>query len=281
MKPRIIDPSFWEDLDVIQLTRDERLLLVAMITAGADDYGRIKANASYLKRLAFAFDADISIADVEAMILHIIECCKNLVGYRVKTERYACFTNWQRYQRIKYQRQSVLPAPPNYVDAPQEDEISENLPCSDNVGQDAPKLDDVSKNCIQGRVVLDSVGLSCEGKGGDGLEQPAASAFFAQARKQFENSIGPFSPLLADQVGDMLGELESKGLQDWWALALRQAEAQNKRKWAYVRAILDSCLKEGKPPGDRARASPKPQFTRNKNGTIIMPSGGYSERAAD
>lgn len=99
-----------------------------------------------------------------------------------------------------------------------------------------------------------------------------ASAFVAQARRQFESSIGLFSPMLADQVDDMLGELESKGLQDWWALALRESEAQNKRSWAYVRAILERCLKEGKPPGARTRDAP-PKLKKLPGGAVIVPSG--------
>ncbi|NLS78918.1 MAG: hypothetical protein GXY76_16835 [Chloroflexi bacterium] len=111
MKPRTIAPSFWEDLDVIQLSRDERLLMVAMITAGADDHGRLKANPAYLKRLAFAFDADIGIAEVEAMIRHLGSSCKNVQLYEAGGELYACFANWEKYQAIKYKAKSLLPAP--------------------------------------------------------------------------------------------------------------------------------------------------------------------------
>jgi len=109
-KPRIIDPSFWEDIDIQSLSRDTRFLIVAMITAGADDHGRCKANPMYLKRLAFAFDADVSISEVAAMIEQIRKC-RNIRLYEVGGEEYALFKNWQKYQNIRYPVKSKLPEP--------------------------------------------------------------------------------------------------------------------------------------------------------------------------
>ena len=111
-KPRSIDPSFWDDLDVIALSRDERLLLTCIITAGADDQGLCKANAPYLKRLAFAFDADIGIEDVERMVEHIDANCRNVLFYETHGERYLGLRNWQKYQNIRYARKTSLPHPP-------------------------------------------------------------------------------------------------------------------------------------------------------------------------
>jgi len=140
-KPRIIDPSFWEDLDIIALTRDERLLLVGIFTSGADDVGLSKANAPYLKRLAFAFDADISIDDVERMAVHIGETCRNIKFYHDHGERYLAIRNWDKYQAIKYARKTSLPLPPWA--------IGEDIwPEFANFGQDAPKFPKASTGSV-------------------------------------------------------------------------------------------------------------------------------------
>ncbi|GAI58894.1 unnamed protein product, partial [marine sediment metagenome] len=45
---RMLDPSFFEDIYVAKLTRDERLFLMGCIR-NSDDDGRLKAHPAYLK----------------------------------------------------------------------------------------------------------------------------------------------------------------------------------------------------------------------------------------
>ena len=55
---RLIRPDFWTDSRVSLLSRDERLLLIGMISH-ADDEGRLMGRPSYLRSVIFADDDDI------------------------------------------------------------------------------------------------------------------------------------------------------------------------------------------------------------------------------
>ena len=51
---------------------------------------------------------------------------------------------------------------------------------------------------------------------------------------------------MTSTMADELTEYASKVKPDWVANAFKVAEAQNVRKWSYVRAILDSCITAGR-----------------------------------
>ncbi len=81
---------------------------------------------------------------------------------------------------------------------------------------------------------------------------PQQSAFVAAALRSYENVIGLVSgPVQAQEIGDMLAELEQRGVQAWWDTALQIAADQNARRWAYVRGTLNNCLRDGRPPLNR------------------------------
>ena len=87
-KPRVIDGSFWNDLDMAELTRDERLLVAGMITKCADDYGRMVAHPKHLRREVFGYDEDLSVEDVALMREHVVSQCRNVVLYTVNGQEY-------------------------------------------------------------------------------------------------------------------------------------------------------------------------------------------------
>lgn len=108
-KPRILDESFWDDPDVALLTRDERLLLVGMITLLADDDGRLLADAGYLRKRLFGYDEDLARQEVEAWRNAIVIKCRNVFMYRVKGQLYVWLANFSVYQNIRYIVASKLP----------------------------------------------------------------------------------------------------------------------------------------------------------------------------
>jgi hypothetical protein len=108
-KPRSIDPSFWDDPDIAQLTRDERLLLIGMITLCADDEGRLLADPGYLRKRVFGYDDDVSKQDAEAWRNDVVLKCRNVKLYMADSQPYMWFSNWQEYQNIRYVVASKLP----------------------------------------------------------------------------------------------------------------------------------------------------------------------------
>jgi len=58
-RKRDIDPRLWENEQLADVSRDARLLFIACINF-ADDEGRLKGSARYLRAQAFRYDVDVT-----------------------------------------------------------------------------------------------------------------------------------------------------------------------------------------------------------------------------
>lgn len=159
-KPRSIDQSFWDDPDIATLTRNERLLLIGMITSCADDEGRLLADAGYLRKRVFGYDDDVSRQDVQEWRDNIDRKCRNVKLYEVAGQWYACFVNWTKHQNMRYVVASRLPACPYLI--PQNTEPSGELPFNKEGYGNLPENSENSPS-VKVNVALSSVALS----GGD------------------------------------------------------------------------------------------------------------------
>jgi len=56
-------------------------------------------------------------------------------------------------------------------------------------------------------------------------------------------------PIQNDEVKAILTELEEKGLESWWAAAVKVTADAGIRKWSYLKTVIENCLAEGHPPG--------------------------------
>jgi hypothetical protein len=110
-RKRMIDPSFWEDLDIAKLSVPARLCFLGMLSH-ADDDGRIEADPRYIKRAVFGFDDELSSGDVAHLLSEIVTSCSNVIFYEVNGRALAAFRNWERYQYIQKPQASKLPPPP-------------------------------------------------------------------------------------------------------------------------------------------------------------------------
>jgi hypothetical protein len=105
---RSLKPSFWSDPAVADLTRDERLLLIGLISS-ADDEGRFLASASAISGYVFPHD-NLPPRTVKAWrdslagsgVVHI---------YTVERREYGVFPKWGKHQRISKPQKSIIPAP--------------------------------------------------------------------------------------------------------------------------------------------------------------------------
>lgn len=148
-KIRVIDTNFWNDPDVARLSRDERLLLVAMITTCADDYGRLMAHAPYLRKMGFGYDDDVTVDDVQAMRDHIVETCqRNVVLYSVDGQEYIWLRKFQKHQKIRYQVKSILPEPPTETTPSQEIAANCRKSPKDSVGLGSVVLSSVEEGSV-------------------------------------------------------------------------------------------------------------------------------------
>lgn len=91
-------------------SRDARLLFVLAITL-ADDHGRFRSSAAYLRGALFPYDDDLSAAEVERWVQELAEAGR-WVLYSERGQRYAAFTWWRRHQRIDNAGRPTWPEPP-------------------------------------------------------------------------------------------------------------------------------------------------------------------------
>lgn len=117
-RQRWIWPEFWDDPDIGRLSRDERLLFIALFSL-ADDEGRILADPLYLRGAAFRYDDDLTVEDVRAMRDRIARMLPRSVQlYQVDGRDYIALLRWRRWQRPKYPQPSRFPPPPEPQPAP-------------------------------------------------------------------------------------------------------------------------------------------------------------------
>jgi DNA replication protein len=84
----------------------------------------------------------------------------------------------------------------------------------------------------------------------------------------YEQNIGILTPMIADE----LREAEKLYPQDWIADAIREAVNQNKRKWSYISAILESWSTEGRTDGTYQRHPKKTdpdKYVKGKYGHMV------------
>ena len=108
---RTIKPDFWEDDVIGLLSRDARLLFIATWNL-ADDEGRLRWSAPYLKASAFMYDDDIDNAVVERLMTEL-EGLELVRPYRAgkAQQPFATVTNFARHQKINRPSASKLPDP--------------------------------------------------------------------------------------------------------------------------------------------------------------------------
>lgn len=190
MRIRTIKPEFWESETIASLTVHARLLFVACLNA-ADDEGRLRWNAAYLKSVAFIYDEEFTESFIESLMEQITEA--SLIrsyqgGNRVAT--YAVIDSFSEHQRINRPSPSKLPEPPDF--RPQTPEVTEGE-CSTN-----------SLNRSLNDSVNDSL-LERKGKE-QGKERKGEGSARAQESPSAEESPGNHIPELPDvmsQVGSV------------------------------------------------------------------------------
>lgn len=115
---RMLDPSFFDDIYVAKLTRDERLFLLGCIR-NSDDEGRLKAHPAYLKAEIFMYDNDIDLdkmQEIKESTLAKVEHWPEDNPWRMLTYQnsgadYIYFPGWFRHQAPSHPQPSQLPAP--------------------------------------------------------------------------------------------------------------------------------------------------------------------------
>jgi hypothetical protein len=122
---RMLDPSFFDDMNVSNLTRDERLFLLGCVR-NSDDEGRLNGHPAYLKAQIFMYDTDIDfecIQQIKDSTLKNMESWRDdniwlLIPYQNGEKDYLYFPNWSAHQKPSHPTPSKLPSPPDILTKP-------------------------------------------------------------------------------------------------------------------------------------------------------------------
>jgi hypothetical protein len=143
MKARTLDPDFWDDAEIVSLSRDEQRIVMGMILKLADDEGQLQGHAPYIKKEIFGYSDDVTVLDVERMLQSIFAGCRGIRAYYENGHRYIYLHEFTKRQGIRYTIASKLP---------KYDKSKEINECG--------KFPKIPENSCSSRVGLGRVGLS-------------------------------------------------------------------------------------------------------------------------
>lgn len=112
-RTRLIAPEFWESDSVNDLTIRQRLLFLGLIS-NADDQGRLKGRAEYIKSKIFIYDQftpDEIQSDLEA-----IANIQGIILYEASGRKYIQVIKWWCFQHPTWSQRSELPPPDGWAD---------------------------------------------------------------------------------------------------------------------------------------------------------------------
>lgn len=97
-KIRSIKPSFWEDEKIGSLPPEARLLYIGTWSI-ADDNGVLRGNPAYIRSQLFAYDEEVTAADVRRWI-ELLTAERMLVPFTHRGERYLLVRRFRDHQKI-------------------------------------------------------------------------------------------------------------------------------------------------------------------------------------
>src|SRR5689334_7471693 len=108
---RSLKPTFWTDEKIGLLPRDVRLTFIGLISAMADDEGRMRGNPRIVRGAVYPFDDDMSPAVVEEHLAAIAGSGR-IIRYSVNGDDFIAIRHWWTHQKIDKPQPSLLPPPP-------------------------------------------------------------------------------------------------------------------------------------------------------------------------
>lgn len=109
---RMIDPNIWQSEDFAELSLLAKLVFIGMFS-NADDEGRGKAKAAYLKSIIFPYDDGLRVADIEKSLSEIA-AKMSVTLYDHDGKQYYLFNSWSKWQRVDKPQPSKIPLPESF-----------------------------------------------------------------------------------------------------------------------------------------------------------------------
>lgn len=106
-RKRMIDPNIWASEDFSKLSTLAKLVFIG-IFSNADDEGRGKAKAVYLKSILFPYEEAIRVADVDKTLSEI-GSNMSVTFYSNNGNEYYQLNNWDKWQKVDRPTPSMIP----------------------------------------------------------------------------------------------------------------------------------------------------------------------------
>lgn len=107
---RTVKPEFWSDEKLASVSRDARLLFVALFNM-AEDHGVARGNPAYVRSQAFPYDDDVTPAAVAGWLTEL-ERAGVVRRFTKEKEAFLFIVNFGRHQKIDKPSRATLPEPP-------------------------------------------------------------------------------------------------------------------------------------------------------------------------
>ncbi len=107
-RKRMISPDIWQSEDFSKLSTLAKIVFIGMFS-NADDEGRGRGKAVYLKSIIFPYDEDIRVADVDKTLSEI-SSNMSVIFYSHNENVYYELTNWNIWQKVEKPQPSKIPA---------------------------------------------------------------------------------------------------------------------------------------------------------------------------
>jgi len=108
-RKRMIDPGIWQSEDFSKLSTLAKLVFIG-IFSNADDEGRGRGKASYIKSVLFPYDEGMRVIDVDKALSEIAHNM-SVTFYLHDENEYYSLDKWCKWQKIDRASDSVLPPP--------------------------------------------------------------------------------------------------------------------------------------------------------------------------
>jgi len=110
-RSRMIKPEFWDDETLSKISRDARLVFIALWNF-SDDYGVVKGNESWLKNHIFPYDDSMSHHGVFKQWLFELEKGRWILPFDHDGQKFYFIRQFQKHQTINRPSLQRNPAPP-------------------------------------------------------------------------------------------------------------------------------------------------------------------------
>jgi hypothetical protein len=104
---RTIKPEYWVDQKIGKLSRDARLLFIALLSH-SDDYGTVRSSPALIRANAFPYDEKLTVEEVKQWLQEVLDQGL-LVPFEYSGESFYHIKNFGKHQKVDHPSRPIVP----------------------------------------------------------------------------------------------------------------------------------------------------------------------------